>query len=159
MLGLDAAQLNRTVLAEDGEPMNQLTRLGELGIFDVPVDPTRSARLVPAGEVTAPIEVRARSWLHANCAPCHQPFGPGLGQADLRFGAADPHLCDVAPSAGDRGLTGAKLLVAGAPSRSLIYVRATTRGPGQMPPLGSSLVDPDGAALLRDWIEGMKACP
>ncbi len=150
VLGLQVAQLNRG---------DQLTRLSDLGVFDTPIDPAKAPRLVPGDETTAPLETRARSWLHANCAHCHQLLGPGQGVADLRFDVADPHLCNTAPSSGDLGVAGAKLLVPGDPSRSLVYLRASTRGPNRMPPLGSSVIDPEGTALLKAWIGSVKSCP
>lgn len=56
------------------------------------------------------------------------------------------------PTAGDLGVPGAKLISPGAPSLSLVYLRGVTRAEGAMPPRGSSLPDPDGAALVADEI-------
>ena len=150
VLGLQAAQLNRG---------DQLTRLSDLGVFDAPIDPSKTPRLVPADETSVPIEIRARSWLHANCAHCHQLLGPGQGVADLRFDVADLHLCNTTPSSGDLGVAGARLLVPGDPSKSLVYLRASRRGENQMPPLGTSVIDPEGTALLKAWIGSVKICP
>jgi uncharacterized repeat protein (TIGR03806 family) len=159
VLGLQAAQLNRSIRGVDGHLTNQLTRLSDLGIFTSRVDAAQTAKLVHASDTETSIDRRARSWLHANCSHCHQPQGPGQGAANFRFDAIDPHLCNVTPSAGDLGVPGAKLLTPGSPSLSLVYLRATTRGQNQMPPLGSSLVDPEGAELLSEWITSGAACP
>ena len=42
------------------------------------------------------------------------------------------------------------------PERSLLYLRLTRRGNGQMPPLASHLVDQEATAVIREWIAGMK---
>ena len=54
------------------------------------------------------------------------------------------------------GLTQDKLVEPGQPERSLLYLRISRRGPGQMPPLASSHVDEAAARLIFDWIKEMK---
>ena len=45
------------------------------------------------------------------------------------------------------------LLVApGDPGRSVLLERVARRGKGQMPQLGTNLVDEDAVSLLREWI-------
>ena len=62
----------------------------------------------------------------------------------------------------ERGWEGRSLRVGGAivapgdPSRSILLQRITRRGPGQMPPLASAVVDERSAELLRAWIAGLK---
>lgn len=159
VIGIHSKQLNREVPSGKGTSTNQLTLLNERGLFEAPIDPQTAEKLVPPSDDNAPIELRARSWLHANCAYCHQPHGPGQGPPDFRVETADPHLCNIEPYSGNLGVTGAKLITPYVPELSMVFLRATRRGPGQMPPLGSKRVDPAGEAILREWIGTGKACP
>jgi len=49
-------------------------------------------------------------------------------------------------------------LAPGDPEDSLIWVRINERSLWQMPPLATSVVDPD-AELIRAWIEELDGCP
>ena len=53
-------------------------------------------------------------------------------------------------------LPDAKLIVPGAPERSVLIHRMGTRGHGQMPPLATSRVDEAGLALMREWCRSLK---
>jgi uncharacterized repeat protein (TIGR03806 family) len=120
--------------------------------------PTDSERLVDPGEENAPIEKRARSYLHANCAQCHQPAGGGNAQIDLRYfaSAKDFNAIEVAPMHDTYGIAGARLVAPGDPERSLLFVRMSRRGRGQMPQLATTKIDEVGAAVIRRWIEQLK---
>jgi uncharacterized repeat protein (TIGR03806 family) len=115
-------------------------------------------QLVDPGDENAPIEKRARSYLHANCAQCHQPAGGGNAQIDLRYFASqkDFNAIDVAPMHDTYGIAGAKLVAPGDPDRSLLLARMTRRGRGQMPQLATTRIDEAGAAVIRRWIEQLK---
>ena len=80
---------------------------------------------------------------------------------DLRFTTpeADTGLCDQAPTQGDLGVNGARLLLPGEPDKSIIALRMKTRVDNQMPPIGSNVVDENGVALIEAWIESLSACP
>jgi hypothetical protein len=120
--------------------------------------PGESEQLVDPGDENAPIEKRARSYLHANCAQCHQPAGGGNAQIDLRYFASqkDFNAIDVAPMHDAYGMASAKLVAPGDPERSLLLVRMSRRGPGQMPQLATTKIDEAGAAVIRRWIEHLK---
>jgi hypothetical protein len=47
---------------------------------------------------------------------------------------------------------GSLLVVPGAPERSELLARMARRGPGQMPLIGSQVVDERGVELIRKWI-------
>jgi hypothetical protein len=51
--------------------------------------------------------------------------------------------------------SGETLLVPGDPDNSLILTLANERGPGQMPPVGTVVVDSDAMDTLRAWIMDM----
>ncbi len=50
----------------------------------------------------------------------------------------------------------AKIIAAGEPAKSLLPYRMNKRGPGQMPPLATSLPDAKGIELLNAWIKSLK---
>ncbi len=150
----------------DGAGATQIDRLGEdeylaPSAFD-DLDNLRQrvpTQVDPFGD--APLADRARSYLHANCAGCHQPDAPvARGNVDLRYATAfgDMNACDVTPEAGTFGLESPRIIVPGEPDRSLLAYRIGTRNDHAMPPLGSRLVDTDGTALIRAWIEGLASC-
>jgi hypothetical protein len=80
---------------------------------------------------------------------------------DLRFGTAfvDTKSCNVDPEAGDLGVAGAKLIVPGAPDKSILALRPHSPAANRMPPLASSVVDEPGVKVLDDWIRSIAACP
>jgi putative heme-binding domain-containing protein len=113
------------------------------------------APLAAIDDAHAPLERRARSWLHTNCASCHRFQGGGSGAFHVNIEAApEKTLLDTAPMQGDFGLDRAQLIVPGAPERSALYYRIAKSGPGHMPQLGASTVDPQALRVLWDWIAG-----
>lgn len=106
------------------------------------------------------LEVLARAYLDVNCSSCHRPDGPGRGGMDLRFSTplANTGLCEqailgpVTTSAGRR-------ITPRSAADSVVFQRMTRRDSEAMPPLGSSVVDQEGTALIRRWIESLQSCP
>ena len=121
--------------------------------------PERYERLADPYNDGEPIDRRARSYLHANCAQCHVEAGGGNAQFDLRFSTAldKTRLIGVAPLHDRFGIEGAKLVAAGDPDHSVLLHRMGVRGRGQMPQLATSLIDQRAVELIRKWIEGMAA--
>ena len=111
-------------------------------------------------DVSLPADVRARAWLDINCAHCHKPDGSasnsGLWLASTE---ADPVKLGIGkhPVAAGRGAgTLFKVIVPGAPDRSIMAYRIGSIEPGiAMPELGRSTPDPEGLALIRLWISEM----
>jgi len=166
-LGLETAQLNRDhVYLVPGETLgrksNQLTTLDHIGLFSAPLAGTPvTLPALPSLGSAAPVADRARSYLHANCSNCHRPGGPGQGGQDFRYTTsfAMAGLCNVTPQSGTLGVTNAVLIAPGEPARSVVPLRMKTRGANQMPPLGTSLIHPDGVAVVEDWIRSLTSCP
>jgi len=161
-LGLETAQLNGDLrYARTGRTANQLATLDHLGLFAAPLGaPAALPRLVdPYG--TAPAADRVRAYLHTNCAQCHRPGGTGRGPGDFRFATAPAAwgVCDVAPTAGDLGVAGSRLLAPGDPARSVLSLRLRATGIHRMPPISSNVVDRAGAELIDTWITALRACP
>ncbi len=168
-LGTETIQLNREITyPATGRTANQIDTFNAIGMIDPPLNGSASslglpAMLNPYG--AGDVHLRARSWLHTNCAYCHQPLGPTPVNIDMRYATAGPdmNLCDVIPF-DDLGLgTVARRIAPGDPANSVLMVRIQDRDPLahiMMPPLGSTLVDTTAVNLLDDWITGMgNTCP
>jgi uncharacterized repeat protein (TIGR03806 family) len=162
-LGLELGQLNGDyTYPSTNKIANQLKTLDHIGMFDKPLGkPVEQLIAYPDPYGTAALETRARAYLHSNCSNCHRPKGGGLGNMDLRFGTAfvDTKSCNVDPEAGGLGVAGSKLVVPGAPDKSILSLRPHSPAANRMPPLGSSVVDDPGMKVLDDWIRGIAACP
>jgi uncharacterized repeat protein (TIGR03806 family) len=160
-LGLELAQLNSEITyPATGRRANQLATLQHIGLFAAPL-PAQLPAPLAAYDGPAPLEARARAYLHSNCSNCHRPGAPGRGGLDLRASASASALglCDAVPSTGDLGVAGARLVAPGDPSRSIVSIRSRRTDGDRMPPISSRVVDPVGAALLDAWITSLTRCP
>jgi hypothetical protein len=171
VIGLETIQMNRTVM---GETMNQIDKLAAMGAFETaPSKPYKAALIAPypgqsgSPPANATLEQKARSYLHANCAFCHRPDGKWSG-FDVRIDIPlkGTNICNGVPGKGDLGVAGAKLLTPMDAMKSLMYLRMaapaatdTSGATGRMPAIGTSVVDPQGTALISQWINATTACP
>ncbi len=156
-LGLELGQLNRSI-TQNNEVLPQLAAFEKMKLFTKPL-PNPLPQLPPPTAALSAADA-SRSYLQSNCSFCHRPGGTGGGALDLRYETplSGTGLCNVTPSAGDLGLSNARLLAPGAPERSVLLARLRVRGTQQMPPLASNLVDTNAQAWLTDWIQNVKAC-
>ncbi|MFO1076118.1 MAG: PQQ-dependent sugar dehydrogenase [Planctomycetota bacterium] len=155
VLGVRTLQLNRD-FAYPLRTDNQLAAWNHIGMFTTDLgDHTGYAAFADPADATAPIDARARAWLATNCAHCHRPAGPTAVDLDLRpdVAAAAMNLFGVAAASPVTGGTGLRA-VAGQHASSDLWLRITRRDTFAMPPLGSSIVDDAGAALIAAWIDG-----
>jgi mono/diheme cytochrome c family protein len=125
---------------------------------DLPRRPEDYPRLVDPSDAKADLTSRARSYLHANCAQCHVTAGGGNAAIDLEFGTPleKMGLVGVRPQHAAFDLPDPELIAPGQPRRSVLYQRASRRGPGQMPPLATTCVDREAVRLLEEWIARLK---
>lgn len=143
--------------------LSGLTTLSHIGLFTAALpDATTLPGLPDPFDTAAPLENRARAWLHTNCSQCHREGGPTPSAMDLRYvtplGATNA--CNVAPSAGDLGLgAGARLIAPGSAANSVIVNRMSRRDQHGMPPIASKRSDAAGVALLSEWIDSLATCP
>ena len=153
-LGFDTPQLNRDMNYGAGDITNQLRRLSAVGYFHTNLASLNLLRAHPhPADATVSIEARARSYLQANCANCHFPGGPVPAGFDSRlFTPLSAAAIVNGPLANDFGDTNNAVLRPGSVPHSMVHSRISFRGPGQMPPLGSNLVDTQGVALIAAWI-------
>jgi mono/diheme cytochrome c family protein len=136
----------------------QLERFNKLGIVDdIFEEIAEEIPLTNPYDESEPLELRARSWLHANCSHCHKVSG-GSGLT-AQMNAAVPNskleLINYQPTKGYFGLEGAPEIDPGDPYNSVLYYRIATRGAGHMPMVGVRTVDQEGVRLIHDWIRSM----
>lgn len=156
-LGLELAQQN---LVSESLNSNIIDYLSAAGYFNETQVSTSSPRLYAIDDDTASVEQRVRSYLHSNCSGCHRPGG-AFSVIDLRYNASfnEMNLCNVAPTAGDLGLSNARRVVPGAPERSVLLARMQATDDNRMPPLGTLDEDTAATALVSAWISGLSSCP
>jgi uncharacterized repeat protein (TIGR03806 family) len=162
-LGAETAQLNaHLIYPTTNRTANQLTTLAGVGVFSAPLPgpPASLPALADPADSSAPLESRARAWLHTNCSQCHRPSGPTPSNMDLRFSTplAATNTCDLNPQAGSLGITDARLIAPGDASRSVVISRMSRRDAQGMPPLGSNQVDAAGVSLLTAWVNSLGGC-
>ena len=159
VLGLRTLQMNRDLSSSAGR-IRQLRKLEQLDAFSKPLPDSleKLPRLVDPHDSSAPLDARARSYLHANCAHCHVVAGGGNAKIVLtaQTKLAETFLVGGRPLHGDFGIVGAMLVAPGDPDRSVLYQRVSRRGKGQMPPLATNQIDQRAVNLLHDWIEQLE---
>jgi len=163
VLGFSALQLSsdRDPLAPHAAPpepgeldLDELVRRGLV----VGLPPAIAAH-PPRVRAANPTERAALGYLHGNCSNCHNAASPiaslGLSltvRADgtpEAFASAVEHSSHYRPT----GTAIDERIVPGAPERSLLIARVSSRQPAlQMPPMDSRLVDEEALDLLKRWI-------
>lgn len=128
-----------------------------------------------AERLSAPVEsvpvegdaqaIQALGVLHANCGSCHNPSTDGLPQSDLDLSLMWGQPSDQAgayatavdqPTQLFKTPTIQHRILAGDPEHSAVIRRMERRGDSaQMPPIGTHVVDEDGLAQVRAWIEAL----
>jgi hypothetical protein len=160
-LGLELAQQNGDLTyPSTGRTANQLATLEAIGMVSLPDVPANLPALPdPLG--AAPLEARARAYLHSNCSQCHRTGGWTPVNLDLRYDTslASTRTCDTLPQAGDLGLSGARVIAPGRPERSILLQRMKRLDLRRMPPVGSLIVDEAGVDLVSAWIRALTTCP
>ncbi|MGH7946371.1 MAG: PQQ-dependent sugar dehydrogenase, partial [Opitutaceae bacterium] len=141
-----------------GGSANIITALAQAGYLNTtnPPAPASLPALAAAEDTGATLEHRARSYLDVNCAQCHQRGGTALGSWDAR--ASTPlSLSNLINGAlvDDGGDAANRIVVPGDPMHSRILQRMASRGPGQMPPVGTNERDLAGENLIRQWIAAL----
>ena len=160
-LGLNTMQLNLKVAKGDGSSVQQLEFLAEQGYFadNLPAPADALPRIVAPDDRGAPLEHRARAYLHTNCAHCHRKWGGGNAEFRLLYTLATEEMGIVGTKAahGSFQLNESALIVPGAPHRSVLLYRLAKLGGGRMPRAGSRAVDPAGVRLIDEWIRSLGA--
>lgn len=165
-LAFNIPQLNRSAAPPplpSGEGLshtNQLDDFVRRGVI-VPAKEELNAatlpRLTNPHDESQPLDARARSYLQANCAHCHQMGGTGTADFDVRFDKSleQTKLVNKKPLQGAFQIDQAQLVVPGDPFRSVLFYRVANEGKGHMPIIGSETVDDAGASLISRWIASL----
>lgn len=156
-LSFNTRQLNHDHAFPSGTT-HLLTALAQAGYLDTATlpSPTTLPSLARTDDLGQPLERRARSYLDANCAQCHQPSGSALGTWDAR--ASIPlTLANIidGPLVDNGGDPANRVIVPGDAAHSRLLQRMSRRGPGQMPPLATNERDLAGEALLLQWVNSL----
>jgi len=161
VLGLNTAQINHPFqYPNSGVTDNQLRTLDHIQMFEDPLPeaPGNLPAIPDPADSEAPLKDRARAYLAANCAMCHQPDGPTPVAIDLRWSVPDAAMnaIDIAPLSIPLGIENPRLIAPGAPERSILLLRMNRRGDiAQMPPMATSLVDDEALRIVEDWINSL----
>lgn len=165
VLGPKTSQLNRNH-DYDGLVANQLVAMAEIDLLDIgedgAIDPSAQPRMANPSAGEGSLEDRARAYLDANCAHCHRPkvyADTALHGLDLRYEVSldESGLCEQMryfPA-----WAGMPRVAPGDPDGSGILQRFILEDAQRMPSIGTSVVDPFGTTLLRNWIAQLQSCP
>jgi len=123
--------------------------------------PEDTPGLVSVVDPAASLEARARAYLEINCAHCHREGGSASNSGLwLEWDERDPArlgLNKYPTAAGRGGGTSVHVIAPGKPDRSILAYRMASSDAGiAMPELGRAVVDPEGLALVRDWIASLE---
>ncbi len=156
-LSFNSRQLNRTQQVE-GSTRNFLEYLGDIGILDTEISNTQSLpRFYQAGDESATLESRVRSYLSVNCVSCHQPGGiaPNTWDARPQLSLEQTKLINGLVT-DDGGNANRRLVVRGNSDLSVMLSRIqATHGFTRMPPLATNAADQEAIDLVASWINLM----
>lgn len=156
VLGVRTEQLN---LSPTAQGKNQLDLWNENNVFTKKIQKaTNYTHYVKVTDQTAPPDQRVKSYFAANCAQCHQPGSPVRSDIDFRYKTPVEamNLVKHLPNAGDMGLPDAFLVSPGKKESSILWLRLSSSGTMQMPPIGRSILDGEAVGAIGKWIEEMK---
>jgi uncharacterized repeat protein (TIGR03806 family) len=172
-LGLSTAQLNRDH-DYNGVTENQVRAFEAAGFFPRPVIEyhrgkdalgkefiTDLPQIADPMDAKAPLNDRARSYLHANCSHCHMRSGGGNSAFELPYNLSlgQMQVVNTDPLHGTLGFEGAKIVAPGDPGHSLLALRMGMLGGIRMPRVGSYVVDVEGMKLIIGWVEHLNDKP
>lgn len=160
-VGPRISQWNRInpVLAPDQNQLIYFTKNKLLQGFS----PTANHPKLPEWENTeAPLIPRAKSYLEANCAHCHNPNGSAKNSGlYLNFTENDPRKNGIykPPVAAGKGSGNLQFsIVPGQPEKSIMLYRMQSTEPGvMMPETGQAVVHQQGVALIAAYIRALQS--
>jgi uncharacterized repeat protein (TIGR03806 family) len=167
ILGLSTRQLNSNYAYAGGANENQLVHWNNLGLFTPALNNAQVGgydKLATLSDTSASLEKRVKSYLDANCAHCHGT-GNGGSQWDARYNTPIAQMkilnaltTGIREYDKDYGINAAKVIAAGNPTQSILYIRDKSVNPNdRMPPLGRALEHKEYIDLLDQWIVSLNA--
>jgi mono/diheme cytochrome c family protein len=160
VLGVNARQLNASITYSNGVTDNQLRALNRAGLLYPSINESQIPNIEQLSALTnlsAPYVQRARSYLDANCAQCHQPGGPGP-TFDARYDIplTNQNIIGTPAVKGNLGYDNMDIVTPDDVWRSSIYDRMNVVNPTiQMPPLARNLIDTNALAVMAAWINSL----
>ncbi len=155
-LGFNTRQLNKDIQCGN-ETVNQIDAISAAGFFTSPVT---NIYLLPSyassSDTNQSVEFRARSYLAANCANCHQRFGWGFGNWDARIATPFYEAGLITQEYDDYGYL-QQMIVPGNTNSTMILQRMKGASGQRMPPLGSAIIDQAGVAMVAKWVQTLTA--
>ena len=159
-LAISIDQLNKHQ-GQDTSHENQLAALQRHGWIsgNVPQSPSGAPKLANPYDAKADLNARVRSYLHVNCAHCHQPHAGGSALIELASDVKleDAKVLDAKPGQGAFGISHARIVAPHDPEGSVLFYRMAKVGDGRMPRIGSNEVDERAVAMLHEWIAQLPA--
>jgi uncharacterized repeat protein (TIGR03806 family) len=175
LLGLTAKQLNKDVFSGQ-ETENQLIAWQKKGILsELPLglnsDGVNQSHPITTSEIpkmpayhdakNPDLNAKARAYLDANCAHCHNAHGPASTSGlMLNFEETNPQKIGIRKPPIAAGRASGNLafdILPGKPNESILLARMESEDTGiRMPELGRSLVDKEGVLLIKEWIKAME---
>lgn len=148
------------------ETKNQLTKWVEAGYLEPGFSlPSAANSTVDYRDTSQPIDLRARSYIDANCAHCHNlenhcyyrpmrfPFAETGNRTNLGVCVDTEDMQGFEPALG-------KIVTPGTINRSMLYHRLnTTVESYRMPLHGRTIIHYEGIALIEQWINSLEPCP
>lgn len=126
--------------------------------------PSEQNTTVDYSDASKPVSVRARSYVDANCAHCHQDnrhcdyrpmrfaFSQTADRANMGVCVDTEDMQDFPPELG-------KIVTPGNVDYSMLYYRINTTNEGYRMPLhGRTIIHTEGVALIREWIDSLHDC-
>jgi uncharacterized repeat protein (TIGR03806 family) len=162
-IGPKARNLNGDFAYAEGRE-NQLAHWTRLGLLTGAPSPATAPRTARWDDAAEPVEARARAYLDANCAHCHNAKGSASNSGlVLTLEETRPTALGIGkgPVAAGRGSGGFDVgIKPGNPDASILVFRMASSEPGvMMPELSRSLTHDEGLALIRAWIKNLPAAP
>ncbi len=148
------------------ETKNQLTKWVEAGYLEAGFSmPSAEHTTVDYRDQTKSLDLRARSYVDANCAHCHNvenhcyyrpmrfPFAETANRTNMGVCVDTEEMQGFAPALG-------KIVTPGTVGRSMLFHRINTVNPAfRMPLHGRTIIHDEGVALMEQWINSLAPCP
>ncbi len=134
-----------------------------MGLFNPAFDEAGITNFQQLSSITnqnASLVQRARSYLDANCAQCHQPGGVGITfNASYDTPLTNQNIVN-AVAAFSLGYDNAKIVAPSDIWRSVLYDRMNTvNSTIKMPPLDRNTIDTNAVQMMAQWINSLGGTP
>lgn len=145
---------------------NQLIKWIELGYLENNFSlPTANNTTIDYNDATKPLDLRARSYLDANCSHCHQTdrhcdYRPmRFAYSETADNLTNMGVCVNTSDMQDFPQELNMVVAPGNSNQSMLYYRInTTNESYRMPLHGRTIIHEEGVALIQQWINSLSHC-